>query len=130
VPTVWYLDTSAFVKLVRSEPESGDLLEWLADREICSSDLLRTEARRAVADEPEQARRLTEALLGSITLIRLTPEVFDQAGRLAGGATLRSLDAIHIAAATQLGGDLGGLATYDQRMTAAVGRLRILAVSP
>jgi uncharacterized protein len=128
VPTVWYLDTSAFVKLVRQEPESGALLEWLADREICSSDLLRTEARRAVAGEPEPARRLTEALLGSITLIRLTPEVFDQAGRLAG--TLRSLDAIHIAAATQLGGDLGGLATYDQRMTAAVGRLGILAVSP
>lgn len=35
-------------------------------------------------------------------------------------ATARSLDAIHLASAMALGGDLAGLVTYDRRMAGAV----------
>jgi len=127
---VWYLDTSAFVKLVRDERDSGALTEWTAGRGICSSDLLRTEARRALsaADEAGQAR--LEWLIEQMWLIRLAPDVFDDAGRLRTHASLRSLDAIHIAAATRLGPDLEGIATYDGRMATAAGELGIAVAAP
>lgn len=127
---VWYLDTSAFVKLVRDERESDALTEWTAGRGICSSDLLRTEARRALsaADETGQAR--VEWLLEQMWLIRLAPDVFDEAGHLRTDVPLRSLDAVHIAAARRLGRDLEGIATYDGRMAAAASELGIAVAAP
>jgi predicted nucleic acid-binding protein len=46
--------------------------------------------------------------------------LFRQAGLL-GPSTMRSLDAIHIAAAMSLGPDLGVVITYDERMAGAAG---------
>jgi predicted nucleic acid-binding protein len=46
--------------------------------------------------------------------------LFRQAGLL-GPSTMRSLDAIHIAAAMSLGPDLGVVITHDERMAAAAG---------
>lgn len=127
---MWYLDTSAFVKLVRDEAESAALRAWTLGRAICSSDLLRTEARRAFSglDEASQARM--ELLLGHTALVRLTPNVFDDAGRLGTASPLRSLDAIHIAAAMRLEPDLEGVVTYDRRMAGAATELGIVVVAP
>jgi len=125
----WYLDTSAFIKLVRKEEGSTELDRWLTDQAICSSDLLRTEARRALsADVVGQV--LLEGLLERIVLIRLTPEVFDQAGHLRVATPLCSLDAIHLAAAHRLGPDLEGVVTYDRRMTEAAHSLGVLVAAP
>ncbi|MGI9054018.1 MAG: type II toxin-antitoxin system VapC family toxin [Ilumatobacteraceae bacterium] len=125
----WYFDTSAFIKLVRKEEESTELDRWLTDQAICSSDLLRTEARRALsADVVGQV--LLEGLLERIVLIRLTPEVFDQAGHLRVATPLCSLDAIHLATARQLGPDLEGVVTYDRRMTEAAHSLGVLVAAP
>jgi predicted nucleic acid-binding protein len=128
--SAWYLDTSAFVKQVRREPESAALRKWLdGDREIVSSDLLRTEARRTVLGESRQLLLRCEELLEAITLIRLTPELFDVAGRLEPRG-MRSLDALHLAAALALGEDLAGIVAYDRRLLAAAAALEIEAVSP
>jgi uncharacterized protein len=43
---------------------------------------------------------------------------------------LRSLDSIHVATAQQLGGELEGLVTYDDRMIEAAGRLGQRVASP
>jgi predicted nucleic acid-binding protein len=43
---------------------------------------------------------------------------------------LRSLDAIHLAAARTLGDELTAVITYDERMAAAAGVLGLVAVSP
>ena len=96
--SVWYLDTSAFVKQLRREPESAALRTWLdGDPDVVSSDLLRTEARRAVLGAPQAIRLRCEALLDAMTLIRITPELFDAAGILEPYG-MRSLDALHLAA--------------------------------
>lgn len=115
-----YLDTSALVKLVVTEPETAALRAWLSERDRLptAADLVRTEllrvVRRAAPDRLLQAR----AVLDSITLTEVTTSLFEQAGRLDPTA-LRSLDAIHLAAALDLGDDLDALVTYDDRLAEA-----------
>ncbi len=115
-----YLDTSAAVKLVVEEPETAALRAWLSRSEpaLVSSDLLRTEllraTRRAAPDQLSQARLVLE----SVTLLALPAEVFDRAGQLTPSA-MRSLDALHLAAALEIGSELESLVTYDERLGAA-----------
>jgi predicted nucleic acid-binding protein len=45
-------------------------------------------------------------------------------------ATLRSLDAIHLATARALGADLAGMVTYDDRLARAARDARIAVVDP
>ncbi len=126
---MWFLDASAFVKLLIVEPESMELRQWIRGRDLASSDLLRTEARRAVAGEPAEVRRNCERLLDEIPKIRLVPAVLDRAGELPGQG-LRSLDAIYLACALRLGDDLSGIISYDVRQLAAAKELDIPTSSP
>ena len=125
------MDTSALVKLIVDEPETGALREWLAvePREPVSCDLARTEllrvVRRTAPDRAVAARRLLEA----VTLTQVTTAVFAQAGRL-DPALLRSLDAIHLAAALDLGDDLDGLVTYDSVLARAAASAGIEVAAP
>ena len=125
------MDTSALVKLIVDEPETGALREWLAvePREPVSCDLARTEllrvVRRTAPDRAVAARRLLEA----VTLTQVTTAVFEQAGRL-DPASLRSLDAIHLAAALDLGDDLDGLITYDSVLARAAASAGIEVAAP
>jgi predicted nucleic acid-binding protein len=66
-------------------------------------------------------------VLARVELLRVNDRVLDAAGLLAP-ADLRSLDAIHLASAEQLGTDLRGFVTYDERLaSAAVDRgLRVI----
>lgn len=126
---LWYLDTSAFVKLLVAEEHSEAFRAWLDGRRPVSSDLLRTEARRAVLDELAAVRRRCEELLRAVALVRLRPAVLDRAGRLPA-RRLRSLDAIHLAAAQELEDDLAGVVSYDRRQLEAAEEIGIKAVSP
>ena len=127
----FYVDTSALVKLVVAEQESAALRAWLEelDRELVSCDLVRTELiraiRRAVPDRMLQAR----AVLDAITLLQVTPAVFEGAGRL-DPSGMRSLDAIHLAAALDLGDDLEGLVTFDDRLAEAAVSNGVAVVTP
>jgi predicted nucleic acid-binding protein len=126
-----YLDTSALVKLVVSEAETAALRAWMgeAERTPVSCDLARTEllraVRRAAPDRVVQAR----AVLDSITLIEVTTSVFEEAGRL-DPTVLRSLDAVHLAAALSLGDDLDGIVTYDERFAEAAQSNGVPVTSP
>lgn len=112
-----YIDTSAFVKLIVVEPESSALrtrLQRWPDR--ASATLLRAETVRALRRSGNDhlvghARRL----FGAIHLIRLDEPLLDRAGDL-DPVELRSLDAVHLAAALSIGPDLGMLLTYDSRL--------------
>lgn len=53
-----------------------------------------------------------------IHLVRLNDRVLSEAGRLEP-AELRSLDAIHLASAAQLGSSVKQIVTYDERMASA-----------
>lgn len=126
----YYMDSSALVKLVVAEEESDALIRWIDDQSarVLSSDLARTELLRAARRMPSAIVLQTRAVLDSLTLLSLASSTFEAAGRLDPTA-MRSLDAIHVAAAIELGDDLDGLVTYDDRMAeaAAAQGIRVLA---
>lgn len=115
-----YLDTSAFLKLIVTEPESVALRARLARwPERASANLLRTETVRALRRSGnDQLVGRARRLFATILLIRLDEPLLDRAGEL-GPAQLRSLDGVHLAAALSIGPDLGVLVTYDARLTEA-----------
>ena len=127
----FYLDTSALVKLVVAERETAALKAWITgnDGEYVACDLARTELlrviRRVVPDRLVDAR----TVLQGVTLLTVSTAIFEEAGRL-DPADLRSLDALHLAAALDLGDDLGGLVTYDQRLASAATANGIQVISP
>jgi predicted nucleic acid-binding protein len=114
-----YLDSSALVKLVVAEAESDALLAYLSDRPTRTScALARVEVVRAVRAHGERASQRARRLLERISLLRLDDVLLEAAAAL-DGPTLRSLDAIHLAAAQALGDSLGEVITYDHRMAGA-----------
>ncbi len=129
--TLYYLDTSAAVKLLIAEEGTNPLIKWLESHEdqVFSSDLLRTEllrvARRTAPDLMVQAR----AILDALVLLTLSTELCERAAILEP-RLLRSLDAIHLAAAMEMGDDLRGLVTYDQRLAAGAESLGIEVLTP
>jgi uncharacterized protein len=118
-----YVDSSALVKLAVHEPESAALRRYLArHRPLVSSALARTEVVRALLPLGPETVRRGKDVLTRVDLLRINDRVLDAAGLLAP-ADLRSLDAIHLASAEQLGSDLRGFVTYDERLAlAATGR--------
>jgi predicted nucleic acid-binding protein len=111
-----YLDSSALVKLVVREAESSALRRFLRTHpERASCALARTEVQRAVRHLGGSALRRARQVLRRVHLIRLDDTLLDAAGML-DARVLRSLDAIHLAAAQLLSADLEALVTYDRRM--------------
>jgi hypothetical protein len=126
-----YVDTSALVKLVVAEPETQALRAWLAEHEplAVANDLARVELLRTVSRAAPQLTIQARAVLDAMVLTRLTVAVLEEAGRLQP-ATLRTLAAIHLASALELGDDLEALLTYDERLAQAATLLGITVHSP
>lgn len=125
-----YLDSSALVKLVVAEPESAALRRYLRTQpRRASCGLARVEVIRAV--RPHGAAVMTRArrLLRRLDLIRLDDELLDVAAAFDLGV-LRSLDAIHLAAAQLLGEELTAVVTYDHRMATAASLVGIAVATP
>ncbi|WP_245645237.1 type II toxin-antitoxin system VapC family toxin [Pseudonocardia acaciae] len=128
-----YLDTAALVKLVRREPESDALADWLdtrADAMLVSSTLAEVELPRAL-------RRTEPELLGDVPalLSRVARYEIDDLVRSTAAAyperTLRSLDAIHLATARAVfGGRLSAFVTYDRRLRGCAETLGLPVRSP
>ena len=116
---VWYIDSSAIVKLVAREPESAALRRFLERRRpLVASALVRTEVGRAVLTLGDAFLRRANDVLSRIELVRINSRVLSDAGILQPAA-LRSLDAIHMATAALFGDTLSGVITYDGPMTDA-----------
>jgi predicted nucleic acid-binding protein len=124
-----YLDTSAFIKLVRSEPESPALRRELAGRELLSSALLTVEGHRAARRYGEPAAKRAHTALTTITLIPLDEPILQAAAEL-NPAELRSLDALHLATIMSLGEDIERLYCYDRHLTDAAQALGIEVSQP
>jgi predicted nucleic acid-binding protein len=127
-----YLDTSALVKLVVAESESQALKRFLGartDDSLFSAALARTELIRAVAPNGAPAIADARALLNRLDTVTLTRQLLEDAGTLQP-LSLRSLDAIHLAAARRAGDSLRVVVTYDARMLTAATELRMSAASP
>ena len=127
----YYLDTSALVKLVAPEPESDVLRQWLEARAeaLVTSDLARTELFRAVRRVLPKSAPLARQVLDTLTVLRLETSVFEEAARLEPPG-LRSLDALHLAAALLLEEDLLCVVTYDERLAEATRLLGFSVLAP
>lgn len=124
-----YLDTSAAVKLIVQEAESDALAAELGSNEpkLVACLLLETELRRLVAREAVLTQKAVTDLLRGVDLYELPPPLFAEAGLLPGDH-LRSLDALHLAAAIRLEVDV--VMTYDQRMADAATSLGLQVLAP
>ena len=124
-----YLDSSALVKLVVAESESTALRRFLRSEPLrASCALARVEVVRAVRPHGATAIARARQLLRRLDVIQLDDELLDNAAVMDG--VIRSLDAIHLAAARTLGDELTAVVTYDQRMTAAANLLGLVVEAP
>jgi predicted nucleic acid-binding protein len=118
-----YLDASAIVKLATPEGETQALRAHLAQhRHLVTSRLTTVEVARALRRRgPEteaSAMDPMREILQHLDLVELDEDVAATAATVAP-AVLRSLDAIHLASALAIGGELTEIITYDSRLAAA-----------
>ena len=136
--SIVYFDTSAIIKLVRIEPNSETLRNWLVapgrtDRAWVSSALVLTEVPRALRRIlPGSPLPDFSSVIGRLSLRIVDEELLVKAGAYAE-STLRSLDAIHLATARSIadaaGDEFEALITYDRRLadTAKADGLHVVA---
>ena len=96
---------------------------------MISSALSRTEVLRALLPAGDEAVTRGRGVLQRIDLIRVNDRILNAAGLLRP-PELRSLDAIHLATAHELGDELRALITYDDRMVTAARHLGYRIVQP
>lgn len=129
-PRPVYVDSSALVKLLVDEGETPALRRWLRDRpRWASCALARVEVLRAVRGAGAGVVTRGRRLLDRVDLITVDDPLLRDAASL-GPPMLRSLDAIHLAAARALGTRLDVVVTYDRRMADAARTLGLRVVAP
>lgn len=127
-----YLDSSAIVKLIVREPETDALfaaLEQWPDR--VSSALAEAEVHRALrrTRQPKSVHARADAILATIGLIRLDAPVVSRAAQFTR-PDMRSLDALHLAAALTIGDDPDAFITYDDRQAKAAAAEGLKVIQP
>jgi predicted nucleic acid-binding protein len=122
-----YLDSSALVKLVVTEPESSALMEFLRSQsERVSSAVALVEVPRALrrAGFGASERRRSREVMARIALVDVDRRILAAAAAVDPPA-LRTLDAIHLATALAVREDLATIVTYDRRLAAAAERVHL-----
>jgi uncharacterized protein len=107
------------VKLPLQEAEQEALLAELAEWDgYVSSALLGVEAIRACQRYGEEYAAEARSFIVDVALLPLDDAVLEEAASI-DPATLRSLDAMHLATALSIRDEIGVFVTYDQHMSAA-----------
>jgi uncharacterized protein len=124
-----YVDASALVKLAVAEADSAAMHRWYVESErVATSRIGLIEARRA-ASRGNVDRAHLRFVLDSLEVIEVDARVADRAAGL-GPSALRTLDAIHLASALELGQELDAFVTYDGRLAEAARAVGLPVVSP
>ena len=120
-----YLDASALVKLYREEPASHAVTRLLAEAEQwVSARHSYVEVRRAIwrtlpGAVAVPARNQFEEDWNSFDVVELDESTCIGAAAVAENTGLRTLDALHLAAAQRAGGGELTFVTFDERQAAA-----------
>src|SRR5690606_12759543 len=134
-----YLDTSVLVSQLVAEPESGIVADWLGRHRdellgtsswtvVEFSSALGVKVRRKALGAriaAEARAKLASLIDESLILVAPSPEAFLRADSLLGNPRwgLRGGDALHLAAAMQMGADR--FATLDRQLVKAMRGLRL-----
>lgn len=117
-------------KLVIVEPESRALRQYLRrEPERASCALARVEVLRAVRAHGPAATTRARRLLQRLNLVRIDDVLLEAAAAL-DPDILRSLDALHLAAAQLFGDELTAVVTYDGRVASAARLLELPVDAP
>lgn len=136
---ITYFDTSTLVKLVVDEAGSQNAeLIWLGSETPLSSSLVVVESRAAVAAmrragkvRPREFRLIRSRLsdfLSDLQLIDVDLELVDHAAEIAETNKLRGYDAVHLAAALNVGVEV--FTSADRELCAAAARNGLDVVNP
>jgi predicted nucleic acid-binding protein len=122
MPTRIYLDTSAAAKLFIAERETLDLRQWLArqsEPRLVSSALLGVELVRLLTlVNPAIVAAAERFLANDVDIVEILPPVLVDAAAVPP-PRLRTLDAIHLATALDLGESVNVMLTYDKLLVEA-----------
>jgi len=123
-----YLDASALVKLAIDEPETDAVRRFVGQfDQVATSRVGLVETRRVVQRTGGDMTRVAE-VLASVGPIELDATIAMSAAGL-GPATLKTLDAIHLASALALYA-VDVFVTYDERLGAAARAAGLTVASP
>jgi predicted nucleic acid-binding protein len=142
---VVYFDTCALLKLIREDADSqalGAFIDARPDTRWFSSELARAELARTVrrlnhddrgrlADDTRLRAELSyvEALWERLDLIAVSARVLNDAAAIEQ-PFLRTLDAIHLAAASSMRASLSAFVTYDRKLASAAVDAGLPVLSP
>ncbi len=133
MPTRVYVDTSAVAKLFIAEQETPDLRQWLADLSkphLVSSTLLAVELLRLLRlVNPATVTPAEQFLADDVDIVEITPPILGDATTVPP-PRLRTLDAIHLATALDLGTSVDILLTYDKVLIEAARTTGLTVASP
>ena len=140
-----YFDTNALLKLIREDGQSwalGAFIDARPGTRWFSSEIARTELARTVrrVNHDDRGRLVDERRLRAeldyaervwerLDLIAVTTRILTEAAAIEQ-PFLRTLDAIHLAAAMTLRGSLSAFVTYDKRLAAAAQEADLPVQSP
>jgi len=126
-----YFDASALLKLYVREPETDEVGQIIAaDAEVTTARLTLVEVRRNLARllggaQLTRARADFEADWESINVLEVDEWVCSRAAELGELMGVKSLDAVHVAAAERAG---RAICTYDKRQARAARELGLTVV--
>lgn len=140
-----YFDTNALLKLIREDAQSGPLGAFIDARPATrwfSSEIAKTELARTVrrVNHDDRGRLIDERRLRAeldyagriwdrLDLIAVSSRVLEEAAAIEQ-PFLRTLDAIHLAAAMSLRAGLSAFVTYDKRLAASASEIGLPVWSP
>jgi hypothetical protein len=130
--SLYYADTSAVIKLLVEESHSRAFAAFYdghTDAEWVSSALLRIELTRVVTRAMPALLPDARDLLSAFSCIAIDNDVVEGAMNEPDRG-LRSLDAIHLATARILSGDLSAIVSYDDRLLKAAADAGLSTESP
>jgi predicted nucleic acid-binding protein len=142
---VIYFDTCALLKLIRQDTDSqalGAFIDARPDTRWFSSELARAELARTVRriNHDDRGRLIdaarlraelayVESLWDRLDLIAVSARVLDEAAAIEQ-PFLRTLDAIHLAAAASMRASLSAFVTYDKKLAASAMEAGLPVLSP
>jgi predicted nucleic acid-binding protein len=126
---MWFLDSSAILKLIVDEPESKILRRFIPTSNITSR-LSRIEVLRNVYRiDPKKVVR-AKAKLDGIYYVEINQGVLQNAEDIAMALGTKSLDSIQAGSALFIKDSIDGVISYDKNLNRALTQLGIHSISP